>query len=122
MNNNPSFQECVNEWMQVCFSEEIAKDKIERCHRFLEESLELVQSLGISKSDVLELVDYTFSRPIGEPSQEVGGVMITLSALCSASRIDMQKSGGLELKRIWTKIEAIREQQATKPKHSPLPQ
>ena len=118
----PSFQECVNEWMQVCFGEEIAKDKIERCHRFLEESLELVQSLGIDKSDVLKLVDYTFSRPIGETYQEVGGVMITLSALCSASNIDMEDCGNVELKRIWTKIEAIRKKQATKPKHSPLPQ
>ena len=118
----PSFQDCVNEWMQVCFGEEISKDKIERCHRFLEESLELVQSLGITKSDVLKLVDYTFGRPIGETSQEVGGVMVTLSALCSASEIDMQRSANVELMRIWTKINAIRQKQATKPKHSPLPQ
>lgn len=118
----PSFQYCVKSWMHACFGEEISKDKIERCHRFLEESLELVQSLGITKIDVLKLVDYTFDRPIGEPSQEVGGVMITLAALCSASGIYMQKSGNDELKRIWTKIDAIRQKQATKPKHSPLPQ
>ena len=118
----PSFQDCVNEWMQVCFGEEISSDVVERNHRFLEEALELVQSLGITKSDVLKLVDYTFGRPAGEPSQEVGGVMVTLAALCSTNNLQMKECGNVELKRVWTKIDVIRKKQETKPKHSPLPQ
>lgn len=115
------FQERVNEWMQVCFGEQISKDKVERNHRFLEESLELVQSLGCTKSEAHQLVDYVFDRPKGEPQQECGGVMVTLAALCLANELDMQDCGEIELRRIWTKVDQIRDKQSKKPKHSPLP-
>lgn len=69
-----------------------------------------------------QLVDYTFDRPIGELHQEVGGVMVTLAALCLASGEDMHAAGETELARIWTKVDKIRAKQAAKPKHSPLPE
>lgn len=116
-----SFQNRVNEGMQVCFGAEISKDKVERNHRFIEEALELVQSLGATKSECHQLVDYVFDRNIGEPVQEAGGVMVTLAALCLSQNMNMDEAGELELKRIWTKVDAIREKQAAKPKHSPLP-
>lgn len=116
------FQQRVKPWLVKCFGEKIATDKIERNHRFLEESLELVQSTGCTKSEVLQLVDYVFSRDIGEPAQEVGGVMVTLAALCLANELDMHNDGETELNRIWGCVEKIREKQANKPKHSPLPE
>lgn len=112
----------VRPWLLACFGEVIADDAAERNHRFLEESLELVQACGCTQSEAHQLVDYVFSRPIGEKTQEAGGVMITLAALCLAQRIDMHECGEVELARIWTKVEAIRAKQAAKPKHSPLPQ
>lgn len=115
-------QSRVDEWLIKCFGEQIARDKTERNHRFLEEALELVQSIGCTKSEAHQLVDYTFNRPVGEPKQETGGVVVTLAALCLASGIDMNECGETELKRIWTKIDKIREKQANKPKHSPLPE
>lgn len=105
MNN---YQTRVNEWMQQCFGDVIARSIKERNFRFMEESLELVQSLGVSKSDVLALVDYVFSRPEGEPTQEVGGVMVTLAALCNAAKIDLDGSAEKELARVWSKIDKIR--------------
>jgi hypothetical protein len=48
-------------------------------------------------------------------------VMTTLAALCYASDINMQEAGDTELARIWTKVDAIREKQLRKPKHTPLP-
>lgn len=115
-------QERVAPWMQACFGPEISADKIERNHRFLEEALELVQSTGCTKSEALQLVDYVYNRDIGDPPQEVGGVMITLAALCLAQGLDMHECGEVELARIWTKVEEIRAKQAAKPKNSPLPQ
>jgi hypothetical protein len=115
------FQEGVRTWLLECFGEEISFNISERNHRFLEESLELVQSLGCTKSDALTLVDYVYGRPLGEPFQEVGGVMVTLAALCVASNLNLEECAETELARIWTKIEKIREKQATKPKLSPLP-
>ena len=111
----------VQPWMLACFGEEIASDRIERNHRFIEEALELVQANGCTVDEAHQLVDYVFNRPVGDPHQEVGGVMITLAALCLASGLDMEKAGEDELARIWTKVETIRAKQAAKPKHGPLP-
>jgi hypothetical protein len=116
------FQERVQPWLMECFGPMIAGDREERNHRFLEEAVELVQANGCSASEAHQLVDYVFGRPVGEAPQEVGGVMVTLAALCLASDLDMHQCGEVELGRIWTKVEAIRAKQATKPKHSPLPQ
>lgn len=116
------FQSRVDPWLIECFGETIARDRQERNHRFLEETLELTQAAGCTASEAHQLVDYVFSRPVGEMPQEIGGVMVTLAALCLAHGQDMAEAGERELARIWTKVEAIRAKQAAKPKHSPLPQ
>lgn len=116
-----SFQARVDPWLIACFGEQIADDKTERNHRFLEESLELVQACGCTRSEAIQLVDYVYGRDIGEIPQEVGGVMVTLAALCRAQRVDMAVCGEIELARIWTKIEKIRAKQAAKPKYSVIP-
>lgn len=116
------FQSRVQPWLMACFGEMIAGDREERNHRFLEEALELVQSCGCTASEAHQLVDYVYGRDVGDPPQEVGGVMVTLAALCLANGLDMRENGETELARIWTKVEAIRAKQAAKPKHSPLPQ
>jgi len=115
------FQSRVQPWMLACFGAEIAADKTERSHRFVEEALELAQACGTTASEAHQLVDYVFGRPAGEMDQEVGGVMVTLAALCLAQGLDMAEAADRELARIWTKVEQIRAKQAAKPKHSPLP-
>lgn len=117
-----TFQDRVHPWMQECFGAEISSDKLERNHRFFEEATELVQACGMTAKEAHQLVDYTFSRPVGEPQQEVGGVMVTLAALCLANGMNMHHAGEIELARIWTKVPQIRAKQANKPKHSPLPE
>jgi hypothetical protein len=117
-----TFQARVQPWMMECFSMEICRNTIERNHRFLEESLELVQALGCTASEAHQLVDYTFGRPVGEAAQEAGGVMVTLAALCIAADMDMHECGEVELRRIWGMIDVIRAKQAAKPPHSPLPE
>lgn len=119
--NSISFQARVYDWLLACFGKDISADVIERNHRFLEESLELVQACGCTQKEAGQLVDYVFNRPVGDKSQEVGGVMVTLAALCEAQELNMQPLGETELARIWTKIEQIRAKQASKPSFSPLP-
>jgi hydroxypyruvate isomerase len=115
------FQTRVDDWMAACFGEAISRDVAERNHRFIEEAIELVQAMGCPREDVHRLVDYVFNREVGEPAQEVGGVLVTLAALCSAAHTNMKQSGEAELNRIWGKVEQIRAKQAAKPKGSPLP-
>jgi hypothetical protein len=117
------FQTRVAKWMRECFGEKIAADKVERNHRFLEEALELVQSLGCTESEALELVRYVYGRPAGEPRQEVGGVMVTLAALCTPNEISLRDAGEAELARVNAPdvMARIRAKQAAKPQFSPLP-
>ncbi len=117
-----AFQDRVVSWATHCFNADPKSDVHERNHRFIEESLELVQACGTSRSEAHQLVDYVFDRDVGEKSQEVGGVMTTLAILCYVQDLDMVDCGETELARIWTKVEKIRAKQAAKPKHSPLPE
>jgi hypothetical protein len=117
------FQARVGDWMGQCFTPEIVADKLERSDRFIEEALELVQACGYDATRAHALVDDVFGRPVGEPSQEVGGVMVTLAALCNPHGLDMMQAGETELARILQPeiIEKIRAKQASKPTGSALP-
>lgn len=119
-----SFQLRVYFWMMRVWSARffaIANNKRERNFRFMEESLELVQSLGMTREDVNEIVEYVYNRDIGEPVQETGGVMVTLAALCTASEIDMFGAAETELARIYTPeiIEKIRRKHEFNPDGTP---
>lgn len=119
-----SFQRTVRDWMLECFGAEIAADQIERNHRFFEEATELVQAKGMTREEAHQLVDYTYNRPVGDPGQEVGGVMVTLAALCNASALDIALESRIEMARISSPVimQKIRQKQAAKPKFSPLPE
>ncbi|WP_212285752.1 hypothetical protein [Agrobacterium tumefaciens] len=119
--NKLSFQDGVAQWLLECFGPAVAADKTERADRFIEEALELVQAVGYPAERILALLSYVYGRPAGEPHQEVGGAMVTLASFCFAHDIDMDEAAATELARIWTKIEAIRTKQATKPTGSALP-
>lgn len=118
-----NFQARVEPWFRACFPPAVCEDKIERTDRFIEEALELAQAGGYSRERAHALVDYVFSRPAGEPVQEVGGVMVTLAAYCIAHALDMHDAGELELARISEPavMEKIRAKQAAKPVGSALP-
>lgn len=117
-----SFQERVEAWLEACFPPAVRSDRGERTHRFLEEALELAQANGCSRADALALVEYVYGRPQGDPAQEVGGVMVTLASLCSATDLNMDHAGDTELAKNWDRIDVIREKQRMKPHGSPLPQ
>ncbi|TDV60145.1 hypothetical protein [Pseudomonas sp. LP_7_YM] len=103
-----SFQQRVRPWMAECFGPEVLGDEQERNHRFIEEALELIQACGATASEAHQLVDYVYGRPVGDKIQEIGGVMVTLAALCLAHGLNMHIAGETELQRIWTKVDQIR--------------
>ena len=117
-----SYQSRVENWLEACFPPSVRSDRDERTHRFLEEALELAQANGCTRTDALALIDYVFGRPSGVPELEVGGVMVTLASLCSASEINMDEAGNRELDRNWERIDLIRAKQHSKPHGSPLPE
>lgn len=118
-----TFQTRVREWCIACFGRTVADDSEQRAYRFLEESVELFQALGLGADEAHSLVDYVFARPTGVTTQEVGGVMVTLGALCAAVGVDMAHAGEAEIARVETPdaIARIRQKQASKPAGSALP-
>lgn len=109
-----TFQEQVNAWMTECFVSDIIKSKEERNHRFLEEALELVQANGIDRDTVHALVNYVFERPPGALNREVGGVMVSLAALCTEYGLSLDWNSQEGLRRCWDRIDVIREKQKGK--------
>jgi len=108
-------QNAVLAWMLECFGKDSTFDKQERSIRFLEESLELAQACGVTIDQAHAMVDFVFARNVGEIDQEVGGVMVTLAALCAAMSIDLSSTANAEMARIATRIAEIRAKQLTKP-------
>lgn len=118
------FQRRVTKWFRACFPPAVCDDMQERGDRFLEESLELLQSHSYDLSRVATLVDYVRDRPSGDPKQEVGGVMVTLTAYCVVAGIDVVDEAWTELRRIEDPAvtEKIRLKQASKRDiHGPRP-
>jgi len=93
-------QNAIWEWFKKVFPDEKYLSKEERTLRFLEESIELAQSLDLPKERAQALLDWVYSRPKGDTGQEVGGVCLTLSVLCSSQNLDVNDLGNAELDRV----------------------
>lgn len=77
----------------------------------------MTQANGITYNEALKQLDYTYRRPVGVPSQEMGGCLVTLAALAESLALNMEGCANAELMRISEPgmIERIRAKQATKP-------
>ena len=72
----------------------------ERCLRFGEESIELTQALRcVTREQWHALVDQVYDKDIGEPGQELGGVLTTLSALCAITNLNPSLAFDKEFER-----------------------
>ncbi|GBU16826.1 MULTISPECIES: hypothetical protein [Methylobacterium] len=109
-------------WMEECFRDD-PTDLPERAARFGEESLELLQAAGMTREQVLQLVDYVFARPVGEPGQEIGGTLTCLAGLATLLRFDMAACGERELERVSTPeiMAKIRGKRSRRHGRGPLP-
>lgn len=116
------FQHRVGTWVLACFGRQNYKDPKQRADRFMEEAIELYQACGGTHHDVLELANYVYHRPAGDIMQEVGGVSVTLAALCSAQGIALGAAATREITRVEQNIDRIRLKQLGKVNPgSPLP-
>jgi hypothetical protein len=112
------------EWSREAFPGDFSGEKPQEFHvlvralRHVEEAVELAQSVGLPLEKVLEQARHTYSRDIGEPSQEVAGSLLTLFALASAIKVDAMAMGEKELALMWGKIPQIREKSKHKVKVS----
>ncbi len=120
--DGPNFQRRVADWLAACFGRERVVEPLERSHRMLEEALELAQACGCTEEDAHRLTSYVFARPSGGLHEEVGGVMVTVAALCGVIGVDMAAAAEVELSRDWARIDKIRAKAEGRPRGTPLPQ
>ena len=98
-------------------------DIAERRDRHQEESNELSQSLGMTREEAHRLVDYTWDRPAGEPTKEIGASLLTLASLCVVGGYDMASCGYADLEKLQRPetIDRIRAKRATRHGRGSLP-
>lgn len=98
-------------------------DVPERLARFMEEANEACQALGMTREDAHKLVDYTYDRPTGIPSKEIGAAMLTLASLCVVAGYDLMSCAEHDLWKLQQPetIARIRAKRATRHGRGPLP-
>lgn len=93
-------QTSVLRWCAETFGNGIEVTPGVRLMRFIEEATEMAQAFGLSKADVQKVVSYVYARPVGELSQEVGGVAITLMAFVESVGLSLPGCELTEIQRI----------------------
>lgn len=88
------------EWCGESFGWQHAQSVEQRGVRFLEEAVELAQAAGVDQAMAEELVGYVFGRPVGDLSQEFGGVGLTLLAFAEAAHVNADDAEAAELARV----------------------
>jgi len=90
----------VQEWTASTFGASVASDPTERARRFIEEAIELAQACGLTFAEVHRIVARVYERPKGLIVQEIGGVGVTLLALCEVQQVSADYCERMELARV----------------------
>ena len=117
----PSLLRSVAEWMRHRFPRCAIPDQRDRGFRFCEEALERVQSPGVTRAEVLRLVEYVFDRDAGTPEKVAGDALITLAALCNARGVPMNIAFPRRRQSNWRNADAIRARHESRTARDPLP-
>lgn len=102
-------------WTQQAFTVGQATSLPQRGLRLLEEAIEAFQSAGGDAAMAHKLVDYVFSRPVGELGQELGGIGVCILALAAAAGLSADEEEQREVERVLAKpIEEFKRRNAAK--------
>lgn len=99
LGSSQPLQERTHAWALDTFGH-VALEPHERARRFLEEALELCQTQGVTNEEALGLINYVYTRPVGEAHQEMGGSMITLLLLAEVLGLSAMGEAWREQSRV----------------------
>lgn len=92
------------EWAVRAFGRDHVANAPVRALRILEEAVELCQAFKVPPEKVAACVEIVYSRPPGDPVQELGGVLLTTNILCAAlGNIEPDDLLEMELARVLAK-------------------
>jgi hypothetical protein len=103
------------DWVAATFGADVMADVTERGFRFGEEAVELLQAVGLTRMDVITLVNYVYDRPVGDMANEIGGCMVTLPSLAHAVNLNLGMIATNTLAACWKNKDAIRIKGSKKP-------
>lgn len=95
------------DWGIRCFGVEHMMNVPIRSLRLGEEAIELMQACKVSRDLAHKLVDTVYGRPVGQVSQELGGVLLTAGVLCEAMNLDLEEVLFTELSRCLEKDPSV---------------
>lgn len=98
-----ALEQIALDWAIRCFTSEHVFDRPTRSLRIGEESIELMQALYVPEEKVHELVRLVYSRPSGDPRQELGGVVMTTAVLAASMGFTTHEILLIELRRVLSK-------------------
>lgn len=81
LSNRQQRQVEILQWANATFGTATADNTGERNRRFAEESIELVQALGLDKQVLHDIIDHVYAKPDGDIAQEIGQVGVSLLGL-----------------------------------------
>lgn len=96
-------QKIVHDWCVTSFGVGAASSLPQRCVRLLEEVIEAYQAAGCDPEMAHKLVDFVFSRPVGELSKEIGAVGLVLLSLANAAGVSADAEEAREVARVLAK-------------------
>jgi hypothetical protein len=115
MNDRHQRQDSIFTWAMTAFTVEQATSLPQRGVRLLEETLEAYQACGGDLAMAHKLVDFVFSRPVGDLRQELGGVGVGVLALAAAAGFSADEAERVEVERVLAKpIEHFQQRNAAK--------
>ena len=105
----------VDQWVERCFGPGAIKDQPTRALRLVEEACEFAQAVGVDRAKLDAVLDIVYSRPPGDPEQELGGVAVTAMAAAQSIPIYLEVAAKREVERIESKpVELFRARNAEK--------
>ena len=112
-------QALVEQWVRSRFTDKVFENKEEHGRRVLEEAIELfkveARDPKEARAQAHKLVDAVFDKKVGELKQEIGGVAVTLLALCALHDLRLDELAEAEINRIMTTpAEEFRKKQQAK--------
>lgn len=113
----PRYQDRVRDWTKKCFGDSVDLDNQTRQVQLLEEVLELLQAVGLSKDIVAQMVELVYSKEKGDIYLETGDVIVSLAAFCTCHGLNMSHCGEKALEICIENTEKIRQKQSSKPFH-----
>lgn len=92
----------IRNWMFNMVKAPDQWDPVNRGQRILEEVAEACQcpEIGLSEQQCHDIITYVYNRPTGVYHQEIGGIIVTLLALCDATKEDLYQCMVDEIARI----------------------